>query len=117
MTPSALPPPHGIRWPEAMADEAGMNWMWLEEAARFAAENETPWPRDLRLHLEGGFFEPPPHNEILGPIRPRGEPNGLVLRGRAARWWAGATRSRWISPSPPPRAISACWPGSRRWTG
>ncbi len=82
MTLSAiLPPPSGAPWPEAMADEAGMNWMWLEEAARFATENETPWPRDLRLHLESGFFEPPPFNEILGPIRPRGEPNGLVLRG------------------------------------
>ena len=57
-----------------------MNWMWLEEAARFATENETPWPYDLRRHLEGGFFEPAPFNEILGPIRPRGEPNGLVLR-------------------------------------
>ena len=76
-----LPPPHGKAWPEASADVAGMNWMWLEEAARFATENETPWPRDLRLHLESGFFEPPPHNEILGPIRPRGEPNGMVLRG------------------------------------
>lgn len=63
-----------------MADAAGMNWMWLEEAARFAAENETPWPRDLRLHLEGGYFEPPPFNVLLGPIRPRGPANGLVLR-------------------------------------
>ncbi len=57
-----------------------MNWMWLEEAARFATENETPWPFDLKLHLEGGYFEKPPHNEILGPIRPRGPANGLVLR-------------------------------------
>ena len=78
--PSICPPPHGTFWPEASADVAGMNWMWLEEAARFATENETPWPRDLRLHLESGFFEPPPHNEILGPIRPRGEPNGMVTR-------------------------------------
>ncbi len=78
--PPLFPPPHGNGWPELSADIAGMNWMWLEEAARFATENETPWPRDLRLHLESGFFEPPPHNEILGPIRPRGEPNGIVLR-------------------------------------
>jgi len=75
-----VPPPHGTPWPEAPADVAGMNWMWLEEAARFASENEVQWPLDLRLHLEGGFFEPPPFNEILGPIRPRGEPNGMVLR-------------------------------------
>jgi CubicO group peptidase (beta-lactamase class C family) len=75
-----VPPPHGQAWPEAMADAAGMNWMWLEEAARFAAENETPWPYDLRLHLESGYFEPPPFNEILGPVRPRGPANGVVLR-------------------------------------
>jgi CubicO group peptidase (beta-lactamase class C family) len=78
--PPIVPPPHGAPWPEAMADQAGMNWMWLEEAARFATENETQWPHDLRLHLESGFFEPPPANEILGPIRPRGPANGLVLR-------------------------------------
>jgi len=81
---SPVPPPHGAgTWPELMADQAGMNWMWLEEAARFATENETPWPLDLRLHLESGYFEPPPDNEILGPIRPRGPANGLVLRGGA----------------------------------
>ena len=78
--PSIVPPPHGQAWPEAPADLAGMNWMWLEEAARFAAENETQWPTDLRLHLESGFFEPPPFNQLLGPIRPRGPANGLVLR-------------------------------------
>ena len=78
--PSIVPPRHGEPWPEAAADAAGMNWIWLEEAARFAAENETQWPYDLRLHLEGGFFEPPPDNEILGPIRPRGPANGLILR-------------------------------------
>jgi CubicO group peptidase (beta-lactamase class C family) len=78
--PSIVPPPHGQAWPEAMADAAGLNWMWLEEAARFASENETAWPYDLRLHLESGFFEPPPFNALLGPVRPRGPANGLVLR-------------------------------------
>jgi CubicO group peptidase (beta-lactamase class C family) len=78
--PSIVPPRHGMPWPEAPADAAGMRWMWLEEAARFAMENETPWPYDLRLHLESGFFERPPLNELLGPIRPRGPANGIVLR-------------------------------------
>src|SRR5262249_53511989 len=40
----------------------------LDAAVRYALAHETPWPRDLRAHLEAGFFEPPPHNEILGPI-------------------------------------------------
>ena len=60
--------------------------------ADYAVSHETPWPRDLRAHLEAGFFEPPPHNELLGPIRPRGGPNGLILRGSSpvAHW--GDTR-------------------------
>jgi CubicO group peptidase (beta-lactamase class C family) len=60
----------------------------LDEAVYYALAHETPWPRDLRSHLDSGFFEPPPHNEILGPIRPRGGPNGLILRGGSvlARW-------------------------------
>jgi CubicO group peptidase (beta-lactamase class C family) len=64
----------------------------LDDAVRHALGHETPWPRDLRAHLQAGFFEPPPHNEILGPIRPRGGPNGLILRCGAvvARW--GDTR-------------------------
>ncbi len=64
----------------------------FEEAIRYALARETPWPRDLRAHLEAGYFEPPPHNEVLGPIRARGGPNGLVMRGGevVARW--GDTR-------------------------
>src|SRR5215472_3825439 len=62
------------------------------EAVRYAQAHETPWPRDLRAHLASGFFEPPPDNAILGPIRPRGGPNGLILRGGevVAQW--GDTR-------------------------
>jgi CubicO group peptidase (beta-lactamase class C family) len=60
----------------------------LTEAVRFAEAHETPWPRDLRAHIEGGHFERPPHNEILGPIRARGTPNGLVLhRGESIASW------------------------------
>src|ERR1700749_1336312 len=86
--PSIVPPRHGTPWPEAPADAAGMRWTWLEEAARFAQENETPWPYDLRLHLESGHFEPPPLAEVLGPIRPRGPANGVVLRRgyKGASW-------------------------------
>lgn len=64
----------------------------LDEAGRYALSHETPWPRDLRAHLESGYFEAPPFNEVLGPIRSRGGPNGLVMRSGAviARW--GDTR-------------------------
>jgi CubicO group peptidase (beta-lactamase class C family) len=75
-----------------MPADAGFDAAMLDEAVRFAAAQETPWPRDLRAHLEAGFFEPPPFNEILGPIRARGAPNGLILRhGKAVASW-GDTR-------------------------
>ncbi|HET6607425.1 MAG TPA: serine hydrolase, partial [Rhodopila sp.] len=46
------------------------------------------WPYDLKLHLDSGYFEPPPFNEVLGPVRPRGPANGLVLRNgfKIATW-------------------------------
>ena len=50
-------------------------------AARYAAEHETPWSRDLAHMVATDFGEAPPWNETLGPVRPRGGPNGLVLRG------------------------------------
>ena len=89
MTPiPASPAP----FPRIAPAEAGFDPTTLDEAMRFAETHETPWPRDLRAHLEAGHFEQPPHNELLGPIRPRGAPNGLILRhGRLAVSW-GNTR-------------------------
>ena len=82
----------GINVVSRTAIREGDTMPGLDDAIRYALAHETPWPRDLRAHLEAGFFEPPPHNEILGPIRPRGAPNGLILRGgsEVARW--GDTR-------------------------
>ena len=37
--------------------------------------------RDLAVMVASDFQESPPWNETLGPVRPRGGPNGLVLRG------------------------------------
>jgi CubicO group peptidase (beta-lactamase class C family) len=64
----------------------------LAAAIAFAEAHESPWRRDLRAQLEAGNFEPPPDNEIIGPVAPRGPPNGLLMRHGevVARW--GDTR-------------------------
>jgi CubicO group peptidase (beta-lactamase class C family) len=64
----------------------------MNDLVQFAVAHEIGWPRDLRAHIEAGFFEPPPNNEILGPVRARGPANGLVMRNNAvvASW--GDTR-------------------------
>ena len=45
--------------------------------------------RDIAQALAGGHFsEPLPDGEIIGPLRPRGDPSGVILRGGqvAALW-------------------------------
>lgn len=88
MTEIAFPPPHGKEWPRAIPAEADIDAGALAEAVAFAAAHETPWGRDLAQVIGKGHFEPPPWNEIIGPVRPRGAPNGLILRhGRIVGEW------------------------------
>lgn len=66
----------------------------FSDAARLAAGHEILWPRDLRAHLEAGHFEPPPDNEILGPVEPRGGPAGVILhRGARVAEWGDTARA------------------------
>ena len=74
------PPPHPV-WSHREAADTGFEPAALAAAARDASEHETPWRRDLAYMVEHDFGEEPPWNEALGPVRPRGAPNGLVLRG------------------------------------
>jgi len=73
-------PPHHPDWERSRPEAAGLDPAALADAARFAAEHETPWSRDLAHMVATDFGEAPPWNETLGPVRSRGGPNGLVLR-------------------------------------
>jgi CubicO group peptidase (beta-lactamase class C family) len=75
-----FPPPHPD-WQRQDPEEAGLDPAATNAAARYAAEHETPWSRDLAHMVATDFGEAPPWNETLGPVRPRGGPNGLLLRG------------------------------------
>lgn len=72
--------------------QAGFDPAALRDAIGFAEAHDSPFPRDIQAHLEAGYFEPPPDNEVLGNTAPRGAPNGLILRDgqRVAAW--GDTR-------------------------
>jgi CubicO group peptidase (beta-lactamase class C family) len=78
---SYVPPRHPAAWEKD-------DFPGLQAAASWASEHETPWGRDLAVEIPRQFDEEPPWNEVLGPARPRGGPNGLVLRGGkiAAEW-------------------------------
>ena len=73
-------------------DPQGFDQGRLAEAVGFAAASESLWRRDIAAQLAAGNFEPPPDNEVIGPVAPRGGPNGLILRHghRVASW--GNTR-------------------------
>ncbi|MEM7423275.1 MAG: serine hydrolase [Pseudomonadota bacterium] len=61
----------------------------IEAAVAFALANESTMDRDIGAALAGGHFsEPLPDGAILGPVRPRGDPSGVILhQGRTiARW-------------------------------
>lgn len=72
-------PGPGDGWERRSPAEAGMDPRLLDEAVEFARENETPWPTDLRAALQESLARGP-HGEIVGPVRDRGEPNGLIVR-------------------------------------
>src|SRR5947207_6973363 len=89
-----FPPPHPAPLKRATPGETGLDANAVAAAARHASEHETPWSRDLSRMVANDFAERPPWNETLGPLRPRGGPNGLLLRnGLVVAEWGDTTRA------------------------
>ncbi len=93
----AYTPDHDAPWERVAPAAAGFEAGRLAEAVQFAETHETPWPRDLDAAgvLPGlTADEKPPWNEVLGPLAPRGGPNGLILQGgRIAAAWGDVGRA------------------------
>jgi CubicO group peptidase (beta-lactamase class C family) len=88
-----FPPPHPGEWHNSASAQAGLDPDLLARAVRHATQHETPWQRDLARMVTSDFGEQPPWNETLGPVRPRGGPNGVVLRdGRIVAEWGDTTQ-------------------------
>src|ERR1700755_3548211 len=67
------------RWQHKMPSEVGINPQRLKEAIDFAIAGETKAPRDSILdHYE--TFGREPFNDVIGPLKDRGDPNGLIIR-------------------------------------
>lgn len=89
-----FPPPHPTSWPRRAPALAGLDPNAVAVAAAQAAEHETPWSCDLAEMVKSDFSEQAPWNETLGPTRPRGGPNGLILRGGdIVAEWGDTTRA------------------------
>jgi len=78
-------------WETLSPRQAGFDQARLTDAIAFAEAHESPWPRDLEKagDVPGlSQFERPPWNEALGPFKPRGGTNGILLKGGriVGRW-------------------------------
>lgn len=82
-------PPKGDGWEKITAAEAGFDDDQLSSAIQFAIANETTFEGKLGelysardLHLKGRLdFGNEPFDDIIGPIKDREEPSGIILRG------------------------------------
>ena len=75
-------------WERAQPEDVGVDGTALAAAVDYARSIETRWSRDLSRPAEDQMNEPPPYNEIVGPMQPRGEQSGIVLRrGKIVAEW------------------------------
>jgi CubicO group peptidase (beta-lactamase class C family) len=99
MSPSAVPAAHGSTWSTIAPAEAGFDEARLAEAIAFAQAHDSPWPKSL-FYPDGSYVgnrewnESGPWTEIVGPVRERGGPAGLVLKGgRIVAEWGDTART------------------------
>jgi CubicO group peptidase (beta-lactamase class C family) len=82
-------PPSG-KWETRSPDSLGLRADALAAAIDYHRAHESQWPRDF-ITKSGryiGVADEPADSEALGPVRPRKDPNGLIVRGGhvAAEW-------------------------------
>jgi len=68
-------------WDRVDPESRGVSPSALNQVVAFHAAHESEWHRDLGQQLLEGNFEPPPLNEVIGPVAPRGGPAGMILKG------------------------------------
>ena len=78
--PEAYYPGPGDDWASKRPGEVDMDPVALAAAVRFALDHESPFGHDLRAYLEDRLLATGPYGEIIGPMKDRGAPNGLILR-------------------------------------
>ena len=84
-------PPRGD-WQTRTPAEAGMDAAKLDAAVKFAIANENPATKDLAVDLATTFGREP-FDTPIGPVKPRGALNGLVIhKGSVVAQWGDTSR-------------------------
>ncbi|HJU30170.1 MAG TPA: serine hydrolase [Hyphomicrobiaceae bacterium] len=94
---SYVPPAQS--WATITPEAAGFDPAKLQSAVEFALASDSPWPRSM-YHPDGRYVgnvewnETGPWTEIVGEVRPRGGPAGLILKGgRIVAEWGDTSRA------------------------
>jgi CubicO group peptidase (beta-lactamase class C family) len=79
-------------WQQRSPEQLGLDASRLREAIDYAIANENPDTKDLAVSIATTFSREP-HNAIIGPTKPRGAANGVILRnGYIASEWGDPAR-------------------------
>ena len=68
-------------WQRRTPAEAGMDAAKLRDAIDFAIAAESRNPRDMAEDQRRSFGAHEPMSDIIGPMKPRGDMTGIVVRG------------------------------------
>ena len=85
-------PPPSPAWEHRTPEQVGMDGAKLQEAIAFAKEHEVKASRDLEaVHYQ--TFGREPFGSAVGPIKPRGEMSGVIVRrGYIVAEWGDPAR-------------------------
>jgi CubicO group peptidase (beta-lactamase class C family) len=85
-------PGPGARWESRTPEAVGMDSALLAEAVTFAIANEPDSPRDLEAWMRSRAGDDP-YAQLIGDLKPRGGPAGLVVRnGYIVAEWGDTKR-------------------------
>ena len=83
--------PSRFHWETKSPEEVGMNSADIKAAIEYAKANESTNPKDLNIHLNTRTNEP--YNNIIGPVKERGEMTGIIIKdGYLIEEWGNPRR-------------------------
>jgi CubicO group peptidase (beta-lactamase class C family) len=78
----AAPPyfPDRFEWQHKKPEDVGMDAAALDQAVKLAVASESTSSKDVALNMATTFGAHEPFDTPIGPVKPRGAANGLIIR-------------------------------------
>jgi CubicO group peptidase (beta-lactamase class C family) len=72
--------PDRFDWQHRKPEDAGMDAAAVDDAVKFAIASESAATKDLAVDMATTFGAREPYDAPIGPVKPRGAANGLIVR-------------------------------------